>query len=197
MLQGEQRAVATNVVAMIERMRPRPAVNADGSTADGNAPTEPKRPHDIEGQWLTIKRLLLWLMDNAGGPLSPPSEVASPFHGPGAAAPRVATGSGGGGGEALSSAPRVAAHFNLERPAPSVPPPAPPSESAPLEVPLDVPLEAAFVAPVTTPAARELDLLTSAEDEEEEDDSFKRSLQAVVSSGRSSAAVRSSVLGLS
>ena len=35
---------------MIERMRPRPAVNADGSAADGNVPSEPKRPHDIEGQ---------------------------------------------------------------------------------------------------------------------------------------------------
>ena len=31
-LQGEQRTVATNVVAMIERMRPRLAVNTDGST---------------------------------------------------------------------------------------------------------------------------------------------------------------------
>ena len=44
MLQGEQRAVATNVVAMIERMRPRPAVNADGSTNPNPNPTPTSTP---------------------------------------------------------------------------------------------------------------------------------------------------------
>eukprot|EP00964_Phaeocystis_antarctica_P130097 scaffold93928_cov36-Phaeocystis_antarctica.AAC.1 len=89
-------------------------------------------------------------MDNAGAPLSPASEaaapkvVASPFHLSRAAAPRVAgvVVAGGDGRAAPSSAPRVAAHFNLERPAPRVPPPVPPSE-APIAAPSVAAIEAA------------------------------------------------------
>ena len=125
-LQGEQLAVATNVIAMIERIRPRTAEGADAPTKEGT------KPHDIEGQWMTIKRLLMWLMESTHAAYlsSPtlssgsPSPAASPFGGGAAAL----------GASSLSSSvpnsPRhVASRFNVERPAPS------PQASLPLTAP--------------------------------------------------------------
>ncbi len=66
----EQRAVAKNVVAMIERMRPQ---------KDGAEP--PRKPADLDGQWMTIKRLLMWLMESAAT-LSPDSPIDSPQQSP-------------------------------------------------------------------------------------------------------------------